>query len=242
MRTKTLLIAAAALAVGIISSEAQVYSQNVVGYVNITVTNHTYALIANQLDTGSNTLDNVLPSGAVSGSTTILYWDAVNGGYKTFIYYNAGDSPDGNAGWYDFSDNPCTNKLDLSQGAFIRNPAGSDITLTTVGQVAQGTNQYSVVSGYNLYSIPVPLSTNLYVMGFPATSLQDTYLLWNGSGFNAPLIYYNADDSPDGNAGWYTFGDVPKDGDPTVWPQVGQSFFINHHGGSTTWTNIFIVP
>jgi len=241
MRTKTLLIAAAALAVGIISSEAQVYSQNVVGYVNLTVTNHTFAMVANQLDTGSNTVDNVLPSGAVSSSTTLLLWNGA--AFQQFIYYNADDSPDGNVGWYDVStQNPCTNNLNIGAGAFIHNPSASDITLTTVGQVAQGTNQYSVVSGYNLYSIPVPLSTNLYVMGFPATSLQDTYLLWNGSGFNAPLIYYNADDSPDGNAGWYTFGDVPKDGDPTVWPQVGQSFFINHHGGSTTWTNIFIVP
>ena len=34
MRTKTLLIAAAALAAGILSSSAQTYSQNIVGYVN----------------------------------------------------------------------------------------------------------------------------------------------------------------------------------------------------------------
>ncbi len=34
MKTKTLLIAAAALAAGIISSQAQVYSQNIVGYAN----------------------------------------------------------------------------------------------------------------------------------------------------------------------------------------------------------------
>ena len=32
---KTLLIAAAALVAGVISSEAQVYSANIVGYVNV---------------------------------------------------------------------------------------------------------------------------------------------------------------------------------------------------------------
>ena len=44
MRTKTLLFAAAALAASITASQAQtVYSQNVVGYINITVTNGTLA-------------------------------------------------------------------------------------------------------------------------------------------------------------------------------------------------------
>jgi hypothetical protein len=241
MRTKTLLIAAAALAVGIISSEAQVYSQNVVGYINLTVTNHTFAMVANQLDTGSNTLDNVLANGAISSSTAILLWDPVSGGYKQFIYYNSDDSPDGNAGWYDLGGNPSTNKLDIGSGGFIHNSAGSDITFTLVGQVVQGTNQYPVVSGYNIYSIPEPLSTNLDSVKFPAISSSTTYVLWNGAGFNPALIYYNADDSPDGNAGWY-LGGTPEDGNPAVWPKVGQSFFINHPGGSDTWTNGFMVP
>ena len=54
MRTKTLLIAAAALAVGITSSEAQVYSQNVVGYVNMTVPAGHYQIVGNQLINGSD--------------------------------------------------------------------------------------------------------------------------------------------------------------------------------------------
>ena len=57
MRTKTLLIAAAALAVGIISSEAQVYSQNVVGYVNLSVAASGYTVVTMPLDydgTGTN--------------------------------------------------------------------------------------------------------------------------------------------------------------------------------------------
>jgi hypothetical protein len=37
MKSKTLLIAAAALVAGVITSEAQVYSANIVGYVNVTL-------------------------------------------------------------------------------------------------------------------------------------------------------------------------------------------------------------
>ncbi|MCX7723419.1 MAG: hypothetical protein N2379_10260, partial [Verrucomicrobiae bacterium] len=58
MRTKTLLAAAAILAVPLATTVAQtnVYSQNVVGYINLTLTNQ-ITLVANQLDldgTGTN--------------------------------------------------------------------------------------------------------------------------------------------------------------------------------------------
>ena len=51
MRTKTLLIAAAALVATVISSEAQtVYSANVVGYYNVPIGGNRFGLVANQLN------------------------------------------------------------------------------------------------------------------------------------------------------------------------------------------------
>ncbi len=57
MRTKTLLIASAALAAGILTSSAQTYSQNIVGYVSqslvyngSTPSSHGWANVANPLD------------------------------------------------------------------------------------------------------------------------------------------------------------------------------------------------
>jgi hypothetical protein len=63
MRTKTLLLSAAAMAAGLVSSVAQsnVYSVNVVGYVNQVLPAGTLVAVANPLDNGTNTLD----SGAV---------------------------------------------------------------------------------------------------------------------------------------------------------------------------------
>ena len=77
MRTKTTLVAAAILAAGIASSMAQanVYSLNVVGYVNVTVQGGgAYNLIANPLNnTTGNTLTNIF-SGPQSPSSQVLKW------------------------------------------------------------------------------------------------------------------------------------------------------------------------
>ena len=84
---KTLLIAAAALAAGVISSQAQVYSQNVVGYINITTPAGGYSFVANQLTNGNNNVNNVLNSGLVSDpnaltNSTLYVWN--DGGYDIF--------------------------------------------------------------------------------------------------------------------------------------------------------------
>jgi len=238
---KTLLIAAAALAAGIISSQAQVYSQNVVGYVNLTVPNGQFALLANQLDTGSNTLDNVIQNGAVSSDTTVLYW--TGSAFHQFIYYNTADSPDGGQGWYDLNSlAPCTNSLVPTGGVFVHNTSGSAITLPTVGTVLQGTNLVNILAGFNIYSLPEPLGgTSLDSQNFPAVSSSDTYLKWTGSNYYQ-LIYYNAADSPDGGTGWYDLNTLAYEStNPAVWAPAGGSFFINHSGATEIWTNVFNV-
>ena len=85
MRTKTLLLSAAAIAAGVVSSQAQsnVYSANIVGYVTTVFKGGgAYTLVANPLDTSSNTviglLDSVLPN-----KTQVLIWDPVAQGYTT---------------------------------------------------------------------------------------------------------------------------------------------------------------
>src|ERR1017187_8339942 len=69
MRTKTLLIAVAALAAGILASSAQTYSQNIVGYANIVLHgNGQYTLVANPFDDGNgNILSNLVTSALPGG-------------------------------------------------------------------------------------------------------------------------------------------------------------------------------
>ena len=263
MRTKTLLIAIAALAVGVISSQAQVYSQNVVGYYNLTLTPGASAFIANQLQTvntsgaylpqySTNNINDVLSAGMFSDgnsatNTTLYFWNG--GGYTGYFYYNASDSG-GAAGWYDGGGNYVTNAcLNQAGGSFLQNAALVNLTATFVGTVQQGTNQYNVVTGVQPYSIPEPVSTNIdsALVNFPANSsddgntIYDTFYHYNGNGWDA-LFYYNSA-ATSGAPGWYDGGGNPQDGNSYYYPSIGQAFFIDHEVvAGYTWTNAFVVP
>src|SRR5258708_767567 len=79
MKSKTLLIAAAALVAATVSSEAQVYSANVVGYANVILTGapvatNSLSLICNPLDDGNgNILTNII--GGLPAGSTVTTWN-----------------------------------------------------------------------------------------------------------------------------------------------------------------------
>ena len=137
MRTKTLLLSAAVLAAGVASSmAANVYSVNVVGYVNLGFVgggNGLYQLAANPLDAsnnGGNTLANVFP--APADGTTFEIWDPAHNTYvgDTFAFgsWAAGGTnivaP--GTGIFVLSSSPWTNTFvgTVMQGA-LSNPFGS---------------------------------------------------------------------------------------------------------------------
>jgi hypothetical protein len=92
MRTKSLLLSAAALAAGLASAMAQsnVYSVNIVGYVNKPLATNALELIQNPLDDGTNTLNSVL-AGMGSGSVAYV-WNGT--GYSPASKPKAVWSPD----------------------------------------------------------------------------------------------------------------------------------------------------
>jgi hypothetical protein len=84
MRTKALLSVAAALAVGAITAQAQVYSVNIVGYVNQSNAASAFSLIQNPLDDGAgNRLTNIL-AGAAANSEAFV-WNGAG-----YTVYNVG--------------------------------------------------------------------------------------------------------------------------------------------------------
>jgi len=262
---KTLLIAAAALAAGVITSQAQVYSQNVVGYINTTVPAHGYNLIANQLINGSDTSKtnnsiNTAFSGLTSDvngvNNTVLYlWNG--SGYAVYQYFSGPDAdnyffigPGSAAGFYDTVGNYQTASLNQSAGSFLYNPSASLVTATFVGTVPQGTNVVQIKPGFNLFSEYAPVSTNLEssLIGFPGTSdvngvNNDVLYKWNGSGY-AVYQYFSGPDAdnyffigPGSPAGFYdTVGNLKSSA-----PAVAQGFFIYHHGAAVNWTQSFTV-
>jgi len=81
---KTLLIAAVALAASIISSEAQVYSQNIVGYVNQSAVGGGYSLVTVPLSASPTNAPEQVFSGIQSGDT-ILIWTNQSYSFYTFV-------------------------------------------------------------------------------------------------------------------------------------------------------------
>jgi hypothetical protein len=273
MRTKTLLIAAAVLAVGVASSLAQTYSQNLVGYVNMTIGAGKYQIVGNTLVNGSdvgqtnNDINACLgagfvsdPAGPPSGANSVyIAWGGA--GYSAPLYYfNAADattwetfaSP---AGWYDDLGNYAAATLPQGKSAFVKNASGAPMTVTITGNVLQGTNTaITIATGYALYSLQQPISTNASVAGYglpqgltsdpagPPSGLNDVLIGWGGTAFSVPLYWFNANDATTWEtfaspAGWYDdLGNLA----PAA-AAVNQGFFILHHGAGVVWTNKFTV-
>ena len=126
---KTLLIAAAALVAGVISSEAQVYSVNVVGYVNVVFPPGTNVLVATPLTTGNDVITNVIVG--VPAATTVQLWNPGSGSFTALTY----SGPANNRHWKDASSVNQDNALIAPGTSYFINCGGAGFTNTYVGSV-----------------------------------------------------------------------------------------------------------
>ena len=209
---KTLLIAAAALAAGIMNSQAQVYSQNIVGYVN-TIVHSGFNTINNPLNATNNQLSTILPPVETS---QVLIWNGVNG-YVSYTY-DTGQ-------WVDDSSNPANPAINPGLGFFYFSPASN--TVTFAGSVATlvGTSTTNVVlSGFRLLGSKVPYAgaaTNA-ALNLPQQETAQI-LKWNGvNGYATYTIDTGVwiDDSSNPNV-------------PSI--NVGEGFFYFSPSASTNW-------
>lgn len=178
MRIKTLLIAAAALAVGIGSSQAdQTYSANIVGYYNSTVTNNSkYTVVSVQMNCGgSNGLNEVFASFSTNQSGDIVFiWDPTLQQFKSGGYLFYWD-PSLGAQWYDQGGNGnlVTNFPVIAAGksCFVLgsgvNPSDSVTVMGSVSIPNGGSNTIPFLGNslYTLVSSQLPESGGLYNLG-----------------------------------------------------------------------------
>ncbi len=242
MRTKTLLLSAAALAAGVVTSMASnTYSVNVVGYINVTV-QPGFNLIANQLDVdGTDAVGTVLNAGTPSSQegAQVLKFSNATGGFSLDLYANnTGDV--GFIGWYDGnSGNPSTTTIQPGVGFFYFNPDSVADTLTLTGTVLQGTNSIALPGGFSLISTVAPQAITLDTTAtnnFPAGE-GDNYLGYTGANITENDLY--ATTTADvGFIGWYD----SNSGDPKFpTPAVGQGFFYFNAGSAKSWARNFEV-
>jgi hypothetical protein len=220
MRTKTLLIAAAALAVGLASTQAQtVYSANIVGYANIPL-NAGFTLFANQFDldgTGTNnTVQSIFGTNLPSGSVVYAFQ---NGAFATPA---AGYTTKG--GWSGGT-NAANAGLSIGSAVFVKVPSSNTVTL--VGTVFTGTNVVNFANGYNFVTSPSPRSGLLQTdLGYVPTSGDVVYR------FDPVTQQYKSPAS-----GYTTKGGWSGGGEPVI--NVGEGIFLKSAAASGgSWTNI----
>jgi len=186
MRTKILLSAVAALALGLTSSNAQVYSANVVGYYTLSLTNG-YNLIANQLDvdgTGTNnTYKTVFPNG-LPGSSKILAFNPTNSTYPAITYVTPTLlSGAANTNYV----NPA---LAPGRGVFVFIPPSvtTPTNYVVVGTVMQGNLVTPLYHGFQIASSEIPISGGIQtVLGYVPGHGDKAYQ-WVATSQSYPVI------------------------------------------------------
>jgi hypothetical protein len=238
MRTKALLLSAALVAAGVATSMAQsnVYSLNIVGYVNINVQSNKFYLLENPLDDGAgNIITNVLPlNGSFdNGNVQTALYKFIGGAIQPVETYFNG------FGWY-----PGTNTIPPGTGFYIF-PI-TNATLTFVGSV-ELSNSIPLQPGFSLVGSPYPAATNLTALGLtggasatnPNANPDAVYRYTPGAGLNDISTYFNG-------YGWYeTVNNNPVGGTggstngPTL--NVGEGFFYYNANAPFTWNQSFTV-
>jgi hypothetical protein len=217
MRTKMLLAAAAFVAAGVASSMAQsnVYSLNVVGYVNKAFPAFQFVLVNNPLQATNNTLNAIIPT-APDGST-VFKWSVANQDLDvsspTFIV---------GSGW--------TPNATVSPGEGFFVVGGADFTNTFVGEVRQGALSTPLVGNFAFEAVgsqvPVGGTLSSVLTGYPAED-GDTVFPWSVANQDLSTT------SPTfiTGSGWT----------PDVNIAVGEGFFLSRGAGPVNWVRNFTV-
>jgi len=194
----------------------QVYSGNVVGYVNVPVGTNRYHLIANPLRTTNDTLNTVLPS-APAGSR-VWIWDVAS---QRFV------------GPAVYSPPPVlwSTNFPIPVGKGFMFHTSTYGTLTFVGEVLQGalSNGVAGANRLSLLGSMVPqagaFSTTL---AFPPSDGDSVYQFSTAaqSYFDARSFYLDYDSS------WHP-------NEPTL--AVAEGFFVQHPGADKAWLRNFTV-
>jgi hypothetical protein len=222
MRTKTMLLSALLGTLGSVSLMAQsstnVYSLNVVGYINVTVPADNYAIVADPLvGSPDNTLNTLLPNSTGTYLKVKVYIYSPVNGYTTETGTKTGWSLGG------------TNTINPGQAVFIQNPNSTPLTLTFVGSVASGAQNNVLVPGYNLVSSIIPASGDLVTNSLTQLTnavAKDKIFVFSTNGYSSYTAGKN--------------GAFPG-GDPII-PNVGEGFFYQNNSTTPlTWTENFSV-
>jgi hypothetical protein len=209
MRTKTLLLTAVLGIAGAVSSSAQVYSVNAVGYVNVVIPRG-FSMIANPLKAADNKISALIPT--APAGTTIYKFNTTTGGYNSSSFDDLDNAwlPDPNI------------TLSPGDGAFINGV--TQFTNTFVGEVMTGSLTNAMTAGFQIVSSQVPQEGRVdTVLGFPPIPGAFIYQFNNATGGYVSAQFDDLDNA------W-----LPAV--PTL--KVGEAFWVRL-AAAANWTRTF---
>jgi hypothetical protein len=231
MRTKALLCAAA-LAASAASTMAQgnVYSLNIVGYVNVSFAPGN-SIHANPLDLGDgqNSASNLFSS--LPDGTFVNLWT----GSSFDVYYfdsTLGIDP---RNWYgaDTVTGRSAPNLPPGRGFFLNNP-GASFTNIFVGSVFPGpgtTNTATLAPGNSLVASRLPISGSVTNAPWNFPTLDGMFVnKWTGSAYD---VYYFDSTLGIDPRNWYGADTVTGRNAPSF--NVGEGFFLNNPAAASPW-------
>jgi hypothetical protein len=224
MKTKAILLAAAAVAM-VASSQAQVYSVNAVGYVNVNI-DPGFNMVSNPLNAADNSIQALFKNfqGTIPGGLKVYNYDGTTGQFDT-IQWNDLDNV------FDPAD-LAAKSITPGNGVFVFNPSATQLKLTFVGEVPQGALSNPLPKGFSIKASQVPQDAKPDAIGL------------GGQGGDKIFRYNKTTKAYDG----YTFDDLDNvwksnttgnPDSPTI--AVGESFFLFRAQSAGTWTRNFSV-
>jgi hypothetical protein len=216
MRLKTLLCLAALTAgTAITMAQSNVYSLNIVGYVNTTNANG-FSMIANPLNATNNDIKVLFADAPVNAKVFRFQ----GGAYV--LYFNDVDD-----GWSGPGGPGATFNLNPGEGVFFQNPS-TPYVKTYVGEVVLNSTNV-VPNGFSLRSSVIPqqgkVQTDLLYPG----NVNDKVFRWSGTAY---ILYFN--DVDDGWTGPGGPGDEPV-------LRVAESAFFQNNSPTKNWVRNFVV-
>jgi len=204
-------------------AQSNVYSLNVVGYVNVVCSNG-YTLVNTPLVPANAQISALLPDnqngGTIPAGTTVFTFNGSFVGNFNDEFGSGWSSP--------------TDTLPPGKGYFVQNNSGSAFTVTYVGEVAQGALTNALTSGYNLVGSKVPQGGFIADLGLTSTDGDFVYKFKNG-GFAG----YFKDEF---GGGWSSSQpDVDNAKGPNLNVGEGMFYFRSDIAGTPTWVRNFTV-
>ena len=197
-------------------AQSNVYSLNVVGYINTAVAggpgNGKYQMIANQLNTTNNTIGALIT--APPDGTSLFKWNGTGFDVATFASFLGG--------W-----DHANYTLNPGEGAIINSP--SNWTNTFVGEVLQGSLSNAFPAGFSIRASQIPLAGTLTSLQLPATQFHDGDSIYQFNVANQGYDVYTL------LGGAWLGGPLSE---PTL--AIGESVFLDP-ASAGTWNQTFTV-